>query len=66
MRQIHQLTQVLARVIAAVVGFKNPEKADQEIEISNQALNEQLDLNINDLLTWRQKKCSVSWKNIRG
>lgn len=50
MRQIHQLTQVLTRVISTLVGLKTPEKADQAIEISNKVLNEQLDLNIDDLL----------------
>ncbi|MGN8226137.1 hypothetical protein [Gracilimonas sp. BCB1] len=50
MRQIHQLTQVLTRVISTLVGLKTQEKADQAIEISNKVLNEQLDLNISELL----------------
>ncbi|WP_421773843.1 hypothetical protein [Gracilimonas sp.] len=50
MRQIHQLTQVLTRVISTLVGLKTPGKADQAFEISNTVLNEQLDLDIGDLL----------------
>lgn len=50
MRQIHQLTQVLTRVISTLVGLKKPGKADQAIEVSNKVLNEHLDLDISDLL----------------
>jgi hypothetical protein len=56
MRQIHQLTQVLTRVISTLVGLKAPGKADQAFEISNEALNEQLDLNISDLLDMDTEK----------
>lgn len=51
MRQIHQLTQVIARVVAAVAGLKGPGQAQQAMEISNKALNEQLDLDIESLLS---------------
>lgn len=50
MRQIHQLTQVIARVVAAVVGLKGSGQTQQAMEISNKALNEQLDLDLDVLL----------------
>jgi len=50
MRQIHQLTQVLVRVIATLAGFKTPGQGREAIEISNKALSEQLDLDVEDLL----------------
>ena len=50
MRQIHQLTQVLVKVIATLAGFKTRGQAKEAIEISNKALNEQLDVDVASLL----------------
>ncbi|HBQ59958.1 MAG TPA: hypothetical protein DD671_10130 [Balneolaceae bacterium] len=50
MRQIYQLTQVLERVIAAVVGLKGKGQSQEAIQITNQALTEHLKLDIDALL----------------
>ncbi|HET8864411.1 MAG TPA: hypothetical protein VFM80_01855 [Gracilimonas sp.] len=56
MRQIHQLSQVLAKVIAAVVGLKETGQAQQVFEITNNALNEQLELDLGSLLEMNSKE----------
>ena len=50
MRQIQQLSQVLGRVIAAVIGLKGSGQAQHAIEIINKALNEELKLDIDALM----------------
>lgn len=50
MRQIYQLSRVLAKVIAAVVGLKGAGQAQQVREVTDDALIEQLELDLESLL----------------
>ncbi|MEX0608596.1 MAG: hypothetical protein WD016_00280 [Balneolaceae bacterium] len=50
MRQIYQLSQVLTKVIAAVVGLKGKGQSQEVFQITNQSLNEHLKLDIDTLL----------------
>lgn len=56
MRQIHQLTQVLAKVIAAVVGLRGAGQVQQVFEITNNMLNKQLELDLESLLEMNSKE----------
>ncbi|MDR9417946.1 hypothetical protein [Gracilimonas sp.] len=56
MRQIQQLSQVLGRVIAAVIGLKGSGQTQQAIEITNKALNEELKLDIDALLEMKPEE----------
>lgn len=50
MRQIYQLTQVLERVIAVVVGLKVKRQSQEAIQVVDRALNEHLEFDLDSLL----------------
>ncbi len=50
MRQVNQLSQVLAKIIAAVIGLKGKDSSQEALEITNQVFNEHLELDLNALL----------------
>jgi hypothetical protein len=50
MKQINQLTQVLIKIIAAVAGLKGKGSYQEAMEMTSQAFNEYLDLDIDALL----------------
>lgn len=56
MRQIYQLSQVLAKVIAAVVGLKGTGHSQQVLDITDDVLTEQLELDLESLLEMNSKE----------
>jgi hypothetical protein len=49
-RQIDQLGKVLGKILADLVGLKNQGQASEAIEITDQALKNQLDFDIDELI----------------
>ncbi|MHC1704517.1 MAG: hypothetical protein AB9846_11465 [Tenuifilaceae bacterium] len=49
-RQIDQLGRVLGKILADLLGLKTQGQAGQVIEVTNLALKDELDLNIDDLI----------------
>lgn len=50
LRQVNQLTQVLTRILSVLTGLKGKSKAGYAYEMTNKALNEELEWNLEDLL----------------
>jgi hypothetical protein len=67
--QIEQLGKVLAKVLADIIGFKGQGQAVEGIQKTNEALQEEADINIESLLNLKRRilKCiaNLSYLQVR-